>query len=70
MVQLETVDTLERQEEIADDTLDPRIAQEVEALIERKNDALRIKRELIEVRDATGHWYVTMPIPGVRYYTF
>ena len=70
MVQLETVDTLERQDNIADDTLDPRLAQEVEALIERKNDPPQTTHELIEVRDATGHWYVTMPIPGVRYYTF
>ncbi len=70
MVQVDTVQTLEPQENIADDTLDPRLAKEVEALIERENDPLQIRRELIEVRDPTGHWYVTMPIPGVRYYTF
>ena len=70
MVQVTAVDTLERQEDIAADTLDPRLAEQVEALIERDNDPLEIKHELIEVRDATGHWYVTSPIPGVRYYTF
>ena len=70
MVQLSAVETLERQEEIVGDTLDPQLAQEVEALIEGENDPLEIKHELIEVRDATGHWYVTMPTPGVRYYTF
>ena len=70
MVQVSAAQTLERQDNIASDTLDPRLAEQVEALIERDNDPLEIKHELIEVRDATGHWYVTSPIPGVRYYTF
>ena len=69
MVQVDTVRTLEPQENIADDMLDPRLAKEVEALVEGKN-APGAQHELIEVRDPTGHWYVTMPIPGVRYYTF
>ena len=70
MVQVDTVQTPQPQENIADDILDPRLEQEVEALIERKNDSPGARYELIEVRDPTGHWYVTMPIPGVRYYTF
>ena len=69
MVQVDTVQTLERQENIADDTLDPRLAKQVEALVEGKNTP-GAQHELIEVRDPTGHWYVTMPIAGVRYYTF
>ena len=70
MVQVDTVQTLERQEDIVGDTLDPQLAREVEALFESTDDSLEIGHELVEVRDATGHWYVTMPIPGVRYYTF
>ncbi len=70
MVQVDTVQTLERQENIADDMLDPRLEKEVEALIESTDDSPGAQYELIEVRDPTGHWYVTMPIPGVRYYTF
>ena len=69
MVQVDTVRTLERQENIAGDMLDPQLAKEVEALVEGKN-TLGAQHELIEVRDPTGHWYVTMPIAGVRYYTF
>ena len=69
MVQVDTVRTLEPQENIADDMLDPRLAKQVEALVEGKN-APGAQHELIEVRDPTGHWYVTMPIAGVRYYTF
>ena len=70
MVQVDTVQTLEGQENIADDMLDPRLEKEVEALIESTDDSPGAQYELIEVRDPTGHWYVTMPIPGVRYYTF
>ncbi len=70
MVQVDTVQTLERQENIADDMLDPRLEKEVEALIESTDDSPGAQYELIEVRDPTGHWYVTMPIAGVRYYTF
>lgn len=70
MVQVDTIQTLERQENIADDMLDPRLEKEVEALIESTDDSPGAQYELIEVRDPTGHWYVTMPIPGVRYYTF
>ncbi len=70
MVQVDTVQTLEPQENIADDMLDPQLAREVEALFECTDDSLEVGQELIEVRDPTGHWYVTMPIPGVRYYTF
>lgn len=69
MVQVDTVQTLERQENIAGDMLDPRLEKEVEALVEGKN-TLGAQHELIEVRDPTGHWYITMPIAGVRYYTF
>ena len=70
MVQVDTVQTLERQENIAEDLLDPRLAKEVEELIEDKGRSLEERHELIEVRDPTGHWYVTSPIPGVRYYSF
>lgn len=69
MVQVDTVQTLERQENIVGDMLDPQLAKEVEALVEGKNIP-GAQHELIEVRDPTGHWYVTMPIAGVRYYTF
>ena len=70
MVQVDTVDTLERQENIADDMLDPKLAEQVEALVEGRNDSPGANYELVEVRDATGHWYVTSPVPGIRYYTF
>ena len=70
MVQVDTVQTLERQEDIVDDTLDPQIAKQVEALVEGRDDSPGANYELVEVRDATGHWYVTSPVPGVRYYTF
>ena len=70
MVQVETVQTPERQENIADDMLDPKLAEQVEALVEGRNDSPGAHYELVEVRDATGHWYVTSPVPGVRYYTF
>ena len=70
MVQVDTVQTLERQENIADDMLDPQIAKQVEALVEGRDDSPGANYELVEVRDATGHWYVTSPVPGVRYYTF
>lgn len=64
------VETLKRQEDIAGDVLDPQLAKEVEALFECTDDSLEQERVLVEVRDATGHWYVTMPVPGVRYYSF
>ena len=70
MVQVDTVQTLERKENIAEDMLDPRLEKEVEARIESTDDSPGAQYELIEVRDPTGHWYVTMPIAGVRYYTF
>ena len=70
MVQVSDVQTLERHEDIAADTLDPRLAEQVEALVEGKDYSPGARYELIEVRDPTGHWYVTSPIPGVRYYTF
>ena len=70
MVQVDTVQALEPQENIADDTLDPRLAKQVKALVEGRDDSPGANYELVEVRDATGHWYVTSPVPGVRYYTF
>ena len=62
------VDTLERQEDIAGDLLDPRIAREVEALLEWADDSPEIGHEDSGTRE--GQWYFRMPQPGVRYYTF
>ncbi len=64
------VETLEQRENIAGDALDPQLAKEVEALFECTDDSLEVEQVLTEVRDTTGHWYVTMPVPGVRYYSF
>ena len=62
------VDTLERQQDIASDILDPWLAREVEALLEWSDDSLEVERDELETRE--GSWYFRMPQLGVRYYSF
>ncbi len=62
------VDTLERQQDIASDALDPWLAREVEALLEEAEDSPEV--EWVEAGTRRRHWYFRMPQPGVRYYSF
>ena len=62
------VDTLERQQDIASDILDPWLAKEVEALLEWSDDSLEVEQDELGTRE--GSWYFRMPQPGVRYYSF
>ncbi len=62
------VDTLERQQDIASDILDPWLAREVETLLEWSDDSLEVEQDELGTRE--GNWYFRMPQPGVRYYSF